>query len=411
MRVFALHFSHTHMSGLSRQRLGRMHDVLSTHVERRNLPGLVALVSRGDDVHVEVLGTMSMNDAAPMQRDTIFRIASISKPITAAAAMILVEECRIRLDGPIEPWLPELANRRVLRSISSAIDDTVPANRPIIVRDLLTYRMGFGSVMAMPDTYPIQQYIREYKIGCDGPPHPAQAANTDEWLRRLGSLPLMAQPGEQWLYQVSGDVLGVLVERVSGQSLGAFLQTRLFEPLGMKDTAFFVPEDKANRLPPCYELDPQTNTLQIYDDAAGSEWLQPPPFESAGGGLVSTADDCFAFFRMMLNKGRHGREHILSRASVELMTSDQTTPVQRNGMDIFFGDHSSWGFGMAVGIRRDDLYHTPGRFGWDGGFGTSAYADPSEGVIGILLTQRLMGSPQMPRVFTDFWTTAYAALE
>src|SRR5690242_8670490 len=130
------------MSGLSRQRLTRMHDILSTHVEQRNLPGLVALVSRDDDVHVEVQGTMSMSDAAPMQRDTIFRIASISKPITAVAAMMLVEECRIRLDDPIDHWLPELANRHVLKSIASEIDDTVPARRPITVRDLFTYRMG-----------------------------------------------------------------------------------------------------------------------------------------------------------------------------------------------------------------------------------------------------------------------------
>jgi len=265
--------------------------------------------------------------------------------------------------------------------------------------------------MAMPDTYPIQRYIREYQIGCDGPPHPAQAPDTEEWLRRLGSLPLMAQPGEQWLYQVSGYVLGVLVARVSGKSLGAFMQERMFEPLGMKDTGFFVPEDKANRLPSCYGFTAETNTLEIYDAAVGSEWLQPPAFESASGGLVSTVDDCLAFFRMMLNKGRHGREQILSRASVELMTSDQLTPVQRNGMEIFFGEHSSWAFGMAVGIRRDELYHTPGRFGWDGGLGTSAYADRSERMIGILLTQRLMGSPQAPNVFADFWTTAYAAME
>src|SRR5882757_1276365 len=175
------------MGGLSKSRLARMHQAMSGFVERKEMPGLVALVSRGDDVHVEAVGTLAFDRPAPMRRDTIFRIASITKPITAVAAMILVEECKIRLDDSIEPWLPELANRRVLKSISSELDDTVPAQRAITLRDLLTYRMGFGSVMAMPDTYPIQKLIREYRIGGDGPPRPAQTLGTDEWLQKLGS--------------------------------------------------------------------------------------------------------------------------------------------------------------------------------------------------------------------------------
>ena len=190
------------MSSLSTPRLERMHQVLSGYVERKEIPGIVALVSRHDDIHVETLGTMSLGQPAPMKRDTIFRIASLTKPITAVAAMILVEECKLRLNDSIEPWLPELANRRVLKSISSDIDDTVPALRAITVRDLLTYRMGFGSVMARPDTYPIQKLIREYRIGGDGPMLPSQAPGMDEWLQKLGSLPLLAQPGERWMYHV-----------------------------------------------------------------------------------------------------------------------------------------------------------------------------------------------------------------
>src|SRR5215468_7691572 len=208
------------MRGLSKARLKRMHQVLSGYVEREEIPGLVALVSRDDEVHVEMLGTLSVGGRIPMQRDTIFRIASLTKPITAVAAMILVEECRLRLDESIEPWLPELANRRVLKSISSPPDDTVPALRAITVRDLLTFRMGFGSVMALPDTYPIQKLIREYRIGGDGPPLPSQAHGTERWLQNLGSVPWLAQPGERWMYHVSSDVLGVLIARVSGQSLG-----------------------------------------------------------------------------------------------------------------------------------------------------------------------------------------------
>jgi CubicO group peptidase (beta-lactamase class C family) len=395
---------------LSKPRLERLHHVLSGYIHRGDIPGIVALVSCRGDVHVETLGTMSMGHPTPMKRDTIFRIASISKPITAVAAMILIEECKLRLDDSIEPWLPELANRRVLRSIASEPDDTIPANRAITVRDLLTYRMGFGSVMAMPDTYPIQKLIRELQIGGDGAPLPAKLPPAEEWLRRLGSLPWMAQPGERWLYHVSADVLGMLIARVSGQSLSSFLRERIFDPLGMKDTAFHVPTDKIDRLPPSYRFNHHTQTLEIFDDVANSAWRPEPPFESAGGGLVSTVDDCFAFASMMLNKGSYGRERVLSRAAVELMTSDQLTPQHREGAEIFFGSNRSWGFGMAVDTKRDELFRTPGRFGWDGGLGTSAYIDPVEGVIGILFTQRMMDSPQPPPVFSDFWNLVYGAV-
>ncbi len=397
-------------AGLSKSRLERLHRVLSGHVERREVPGLVALVSRHDDLHVETLGTMSLGNPAPMRRDAIFRIASLTKPITAVAAMMLVEECTLRLDESIEAWLPELANRRVLKSIASQLDETVPAERAITVRDLLTSRMGFGSVMAMPDTYPIQKAIRDYRIGGDGPPLPAHAPGTEEWLRKLGSLPWMAQPGEQWLYHVSADVLGVLVSRASGQSLGAFMRERIFDPLGMRDTAFHVPSEKLARLPVSYGLNRHTGTLDVYDDVANSAWRSEPPFESGGGGLVSTIDDYHAFSRMLLNKGRHGGEQLLSRATVELMTSDQLTPAQRTAGEAFFGAHGSWGFGMAVDVRRSEIFHSPGRFGWDGGLGTSAYTDPVEGMIGILFTQRMMDSPEPPKIFTDFWTLAYGAM-
>jgi CubicO group peptidase (beta-lactamase class C family) len=398
-------------AGLSKSRLERMHQVLSGYIERKKMPGLVALVSHHEDVHVEALGTLSFDHAAPMKRDTIFRIASLTKLLTAVAAMILVEECKLRLDDSIERWLPELANRRVLKSISSQLDDTVPALRPITVRDLLTYRMGFGSVMAMPNTYPIQKLIREYRIGGDGPMLPSQAPGMDEWLQKLGSLPLLAQPGERWMYHVSGDVLGALIARVSGQSLGTFMRDRIFDPLGMKDTGFHVPPEKIDRLPAFYFFNRQTNKLDFFDDVANSAWSSEPPSESGGGGLVSTIDDYFAFSRMMLNKGRHGREQILSRATVELMTSDQLTPEQRAGSELFFGTHSSWGLGMAVDIRRNEIFHTPGRFGWTGGFGTTAYTDPAERMIGILFTQWMMDSPEPPKVFTDFWTLAYEAME
>jgi CubicO group peptidase (beta-lactamase class C family) len=398
-------------SGFTRPGLERMHRVLAGHVERGDVPALAALVARGGDVHVEAMGTLEAGGSEPVRRETIFRIASLTKPVTAAAAMILVEECRIRLDDSVDPWLPELADRRVMRSLAS-LDDTEPARRPITLRDLLTSRMGFGSVMAMPGTYPIQARIRDLQIGGDGPPLPALAPATDEWMRRLGSLPWMAHPGERWMYQTSIDVLGVLVSRVAGQPLGAFMRERIFDPLGMKDTAFHVPAEKRGRFPACYVFDPDAGALRLYDGIEDSTWGTPPPMESGGGGLVSTVDDYFAFCRMMLNGGSDGgtRTRILSPASVSLMTADHVTPQERAGMEVFFGTHSSWGFGMAVDLRREEIYQSPGRFGWTGGLGTTAYTDPANGMIGILLTQRLMGSPQQPRVFTDFWTAAYGAM-
>ena len=398
-------------AGLSRSRLKRLHSVLSGYVERKEIPGMVALVSHNNDVHVEVLGTMAFDNPKSIKRDTIFRIASLTKVITAVAALILVEDCKIRLDDSIEPWLPELANRRVLKSISSSLDDTVPALQAITLRDLLTYRMGFGSIMAMPDTYPIQKFIREYRIGGDAPMLPTQLLGMDEWLQKLGSLPLIAQPGKCWMYQVSGDVLGALISRISGKSLGMFMRERIFDPLGMKDTAFYVPPEKIDRLPAFYFLNPQTNKLDFFDDIKKSAWSSEPQFESGGGGLVSTIDDYFAFCRMMLNKGRYGNEQMLSRATVELMTSDQLMPEQRKGSEVFFGTHSSWGLGSAVDIARKEIYHNPDRFGWTGGFGTTGYIDPREEMIGILFTQRMMDSPEPPKVFTDFWTLAYEAME
>ena len=322
-------------TGLSKVRLERMRRILSGHLERKEMPGLVALVSHCDRVHVETLGTLAFDNPAPMRRDTIFRLASLSKPVTAVAAMILVEECKLRLDDAIDPWLPELANRRVLTSISARLDDVVAARRAISLRDLLSFRMGFGSVMAPADSTPIQKAIREYKIGGDGPPRPAQAPATDEWLRRLGALPLLAQPGERWMYHVASDVLGVLVARVSGQSLGAFLRERIFAPLDMNDTGFHVPAEKRARLATSYVRNPQTRALEIYDGAANSDWAPDPPFESGGGGLAGTIVDYFAFCRMLLNKGRHDSEQILSPASVELMTSDQLTADQRAGAELF----------------------------------------------------------------------------
>ncbi|MCW2886194.1 MAG: hypothetical protein QOE54_6679 [Streptosporangiaceae bacterium] len=396
-------------SGLSTVRLGRMREVLTGHVARGDLPGLVALVARRGEVHVEAIGTTEAGGGGgPMRRDAIFRIASVTKPVTAAAAMILVEECRLRLDDPVDELLPELADRKVLRRPDGPLDDTVSAHRPITLRDLLTYRMGLGAVMAPPGEYPIQRAMDE--AGLSPGPEPAPI-EPDEWMKRLGNLPLVHQPGEKWMYHTGSDVLGVLMARATGRPLEEFLKERLLELLGMKDTGFHVPADKLARLPAAYRLDPETGALVLDDDPRQTLWGRPPAFPSAAGGLVSTADDLLAFCTMMLNKGRYGGERILSRLSVELMTTDQLTEEQKAENAVFFGGGSGWGLGVNVVTRRNDLAAVPGRFGWNGGTGTSVYTDPAEELIGILLTQRHMTSPMPPAVFRDFWTCAYQAID
>jgi CubicO group peptidase (beta-lactamase class C family) len=397
----------TDISGLSKPRLGRMHDVMARHVDDGGMPGLVTLVSRRGEVHVDAIGSIAIG-GAPMARDTIFRITSMTKPVTAVAAMILVEQCRLRLDDPVDRWLPELADRKVLRAIDAPLDDTLPAKRPISLRDLLTFRLGYGMIPVFPDRYPIQQAIAEAGFA-PGPVFPAFPP--DELMRRYGSLPLIYQPGERWLYNSGTEILGVLIARVAGTSFGEFLSERIFAPLGMKDTAFFVPEAKHRRFATSYARDHATQQLKVFDDPVTGKFAKPPVFENGSAGLVSTADDYNAFAQMLLNGGRLGSERILSRPSVELMTTGQIAPDQKQGSELFFGDNRGWGFGLSVFTRRDDLYTAPGRFGWDGGYGTSWYSDPREQLTGILLTQRMMDSPQPPRVMADFWTSAYQAID
>jgi CubicO group peptidase (beta-lactamase class C family) len=206
--------------GFSAAGLGRMHEAMAAHVAGGSMPGLVSLVARHDDVDVQAIGTKAFGDADPIGRDAN-RIASLTKPVAAAAAMMLVDDGTVRLDDPVDDLLPELANRRVLTSIDARLEDTVRAKRSITLDDLVTLRLGVGSVMAPPDTYPIQTAERELELGTLGPPIPPSPLASDEWIRRLGTLPLMAQPGEQWLYSTGLQVLGVFIERASGESAGS----------------------------------------------------------------------------------------------------------------------------------------------------------------------------------------------
>jgi CubicO group peptidase (beta-lactamase class C family) len=399
-------------SGLSKAGLSRMHDVMSGYVQRGEVPGLITAVVRRGEVFIDAIGVREVG-GPPVEPDTIFRISSLTKPITAVAAMLCVEECALRLDEPVDRLLPELADRTVLRRLDSPLDDTVPAKRPITVRDLLTFRMGTGMIIAPPDQFPIQRAMTELCLG-QGAPNPSLPPSPDEWIRRLGMLPLVQQPGAGWMYNTGSDVLGVLIARASGQPFDAFLRDRILGPLGMSDTAFSVPAAKLGRLATGYADGPQAGAFNVYDaGGTASQWSSPPRFPSGAGGLVSTVADYIAFGQMMVRYGKHQGGRILSRPSVELMTADQLAPGQKANSGAFAGyfDNHGWGLGMSVSTRRDDIGEPVGRFGWNGGLGSVWYADPREDLVTILMTGCAKVTLSPPAIYRDFWTLAYQAID
>lgn len=392
----------------SQDGLTALDKAMAGHGTGGEIPGIVALLARGDEVHIAVHGGMDFGKAAPMRRDTIFRIASLTKPVSAAIAMMLVEDGKFTLDEPVDRLLPELANRRVLKRLDGPVDDTIPAARPILIRDLLTLRMGMGAIFS-PAPHPIVQAMAERGIAVG--PHMPEADGPDDYIAKLGALPLMHQPGEMWMYDTGMHVLGVLIERAADRPLADMFQERVFGPLGMTDTGFSVPADKLDRLPACYWRNYRTGAVEIFDPAGPeSRFARRPGFPNAAGGLVSTADDYLAFARMMLNGG-HAGQRLLSPGSVSLMTRDHITADQK-ARSVFapgFWDQYGWGLGVAVSHRK--TVSEPYGFGWDGGYGTSSYWNPESGLIGILLTQRLWDSPEPPAVRKDFWQAANAAFD
>ncbi|MGN4447534.1 serine hydrolase domain-containing protein [Bacillus cereus group sp. MYBK79-1] len=402
--------------GFSETGLRKMRNILARHVDSGKIPGLVALVSRNGETHVEALGTMRHDGGAPMRRDTIFRLASTSKPIAVSPVMVLLDECKLHLDDPVDKWLPELADRQVLKQPDGPLEETVPARRPITVRDLLTSTFGLGVDLTLMGSPIMNAFFESGIFDTPGQDMP----DPDEFMRRLGALPLSYQPGERWQYHISIEVIGVLVARVTGQTFESFLHERIFDPLGMKDTGFYVPQLKIDRLPPAFNPNPQTGEFIVWDEGAGGRYSKPPAFQAGGGGLLGTVDDYHAYLQMLLNKGMHGTKRILSRPAVQLMTTNRLTPEQqvyrddlaKNNVHLSFGQgiQGGWGFGMAVRTYLGD-YASIGQFGWDGGTGTSAYADPDKQFIGILFTQVGMSIPAPSHLIQDFWTTAYQAIE
>jgi CubicO group peptidase (beta-lactamase class C family) len=379
-----------------------VHTALARHVDAGELPGLVALVACGDDVYVEAIGRRAFGDSDPIGRDAIFRIASVSKPIVGAAAMRLVEDGVMSLDDPVERWIPELARPRVLRTIASPLDDTVPAERAITAGDVLSFRLGFGSIMAPPDTYPVQAAERELGLKTLGPPWPPCELTPDEWIARFASLPLLHQPGAGWRYNTGATVAGVLIERAADRPLAEVLRNLVFEPLAMADTGFWVPPDRLSRFTTLYQPDGNGGLAAV--DRPEGWYASPPRLPDAAGGLVSTVDDLFAFASMLAADGGD----LLSPESVRQMTTDRMTAADRQDNRLFVGDHSGWGLMMSV-PAADGATGVPGGFGWEGGSGTTWRTDPERGLTGILLTQRMMTSPEPPALMRDFWAAAYRA--
>ncbi|MCU1468475.1 MAG: beta-lactamase [Actinomycetia bacterium] len=383
---------------------------MAAHVAAGELPGMLTLVAVGDDVHVDTLGTPSFADDTPLARDAIFRIASLTKPVSAVATLTLVEAGVIGLDEPIDDLVPELADRRVLRSIDAELDDTVPAHRPITVEDLLSSRCGFGSVMAPPGSFPIQRAESEHGLqSIGGPPWPPVTHDVDSWIGALGSLPLMYQPGERWLYNTSAQVLGVLLARAGDGDLESVLRERVLEPLGMVDTSLTVPAAQLHRFATAYAPDPETGELSVLDDPADSWWASPRSFPDASGWLVSTIDDYWTFVSMLLAGGTGNGERILAPGTVELVTTDRLTPAQRDEAGVFLQEGESWGLGLAVPARGSADQPLPCGIGWDGGIGTTWRSNLRTGVTGIQLTQRAVTSPEPPPLRADFWAGVNAA--
>jgi CubicO group peptidase (beta-lactamase class C family) len=381
------------------------HRATSQTVNDGDVPGLVAGIWHKGEVLTEALGHRTIG-GEPMRADAIFRIASLTKPVTATAAMILVEEGRIGLDDPVDSFLPELSSRRVLKRIDGPLNETVPASRSITLRDLLTMRFGLGAIMVWPPKYPIQLAMAEAHLA---PGYELFSGTADDYLRRLGALPLAAQPGQSFFYDTGFYVAGILIERIAGKSLGTFLSERVFDPLGMVDTGFFTPPDKTSRLSGFYRKDQQTGKL-ISFGGKWAEFTSSPALEAGNGGLVSTVTDYLAFQRMLLGGGSLAGKRILSTDSVAAMTANQLSPEQLASPHAapILGPSTGWGFGLAVEENDGNMFGLPARsFGWNGGYGSTAYADPNSDLAGVLLTTRAMDSPEPPEVFKSFWKAAY----
>ena len=357
----------------------RIWEVLDAQVAAGRLPGYVAAIRIGGRTEIHAGGRRALEADSPlMTEDTLFRIASITKPMGAALTLNLVQDGVLALDDPIERWLPEAAKARVLVRRDAPLDQTTDLERPITVRHLLTMTSGWGVVLE--DT-PLQRAMLERNVFGSAMPTPMSG---DEFVANIADLPLAFQPGDGFLYETGMNLLGVLLARAMGKSLSDLFTERVTGPLGMTDTAFAATD--ASRLAALYT--PGPDGLQLLDPADGA-FARPPLFEELSGGLVSSAADVLRFYTAMADGGAP----VLTAESLRLMTSDQLTPAQRATGAPFVDDSKTWGLGTGIDLAATTPGMTPGRWGWTGGTGTCAYVDPSRDAVSVLLTQRCMTGP------------------
>ena len=361
-------------------------------VDEEKVAGISVLVEqRGREVFFETAGWRDVAIQRPVEWDTLFRIYSMTKPITSAAVLMLEERGQLRLSDPIGEYIPALAELRVLADPAGPVTNTVPAAAPVTVRDLLVHTAGF--IYEGHEPVPLGAAYREAGLFDNWP-----ELNLATWTQRLGTLPLAHQPGTSFRYGVSADVLGQLVTVVSGMPFDVFLRESIFEPLGMDDTGFYVPEGALDRLGPTYGPAPGGG-LEVIEAPANSHFAAPPAFLSGGGGLVSTATDYLRFLQMLIGGGVRDGVRILSAENVARMTRNQLTPQERS-VDFMGGVFDTSGFGYGLLAVTDPAPGAPGSAGeyyWAGMASTSFSIDPTEGLIVILMTQYVptfgFGSP------------------
>jgi CubicO group peptidase (beta-lactamase class C family) len=388
--------------GFSNQRLARIDTAMQRYVDEKKLAGIVTLVARcGKVVHFEKFGMADVEAGRPMQLDTLFRIYSMTKPITTTAALMLLEEGRIRLADPISRYIPAFKDVKVLDNTTGSGVRFVEAKQPITIHHLMTHTAGLS--YGFDDNVYIDELYRKHIWE---PVETAPGLTLEEFVGEVAKLPLAYQPGTLYRYSVATDVLGFLVQVVSGKPFDEFLKQRIFEPLGMVDTDFYVPPEKIERFSTVYGPDEQGG-LKVVDASQASHYAMPARFVSGGGGLVSTAGDYLRFCRMLLNEGELDGERLLGRKTVELMTTNHM-PI---GVQPFPEDAFA-GFGLGVSVRlelrQSRRLESPGAFGWGGAANTNFWIDPKEEVIGILMLQ-YMPSDTYP-IVDDFRTLAYQAL-
>ena len=375
--------------------IDNVESALRPYVESGAVPGYVAGVSVDGERRIHASGATAIDpDASAMSPHTLFRIASLSKVVAGVLALSLEQDGVIALDEPVDRWLPELAEPRVVRDVSGPLTDAVPAERPIRVGDLLTLTAGMGRFL--PEG-PLRAAMAKEGLASGGFP---PSFSHDEFMVRVGRLPLAHQPGAGWLYHTGIDVLSVLIARAAGRPLRELVADRVAVPLGIS-LEFHAREP--GRLATSYE--PTDDGLEVSDLPSGP-FARPPRFESLGSGLVCTAADFLAFMEPLADGGGA----LLSADLVRRLGSDQLDGRQRAAAQAFFGERWSWGLGCQVKLGEGDTALAPGGFGWNGGKGTTAYVDPSRGLAAVLFTQRGLTGPQVPDLFVDFWAAIYRGL-